>query len=255
MKRCAIPTALNEHIYERLLGPRLSARQAALRESGEQLLGLWTATTEFSRWLTGLLKGALQTGRIQFDKSTRQWSGDQQFCLPEQVLTWDVCEPGWQAPVRVSGIADSLWKNPVTGRWCVVEYKLGRGARELDLAQVCLYHEMLAASGLADENGAVALVAFKPEREETFFPSAELKVVKEALRQLIGSLAGVSADARERRFRSGSERRSRFGWSKISGDLRAIWRACNVDGRSHCRAIVHSLWCDACRACQGERHS
>ena len=189
------PAALDEHIYEKLLGPRLSARQAALRESGEQVLGLWKATTELSRWLTALLNGAFHTGRIQFDRATRQWSGDQQFCLPEQVLTWDVCEPGWQATVRVSGIADSLWKDPVTGRWCVVEYKLGRGARELDLAQVCLYHEMLAASGLADENGAVALVAFKPEREETFFQSAELKVVKTALRQLIGSLAGVSGDA------------------------------------------------------------
>jgi DNA segregation ATPase FtsK/SpoIIIE, S-DNA-T family len=188
-------TALDEHIYEKLLGPRLTSRQAALRESGEQVLGLWKATSEFSRWLSGLLSGALCSGRIQFDKTTRQWTGDQQLCLPEQVLIWDVCEPGWQAPVRVSGIADSLWKNPATGRWCVVEYKLGKGARELDLAQVCLYHEMLAASGLADENGAVALVAFKPEREETFFQSAELNVVKTALRQLIGSLAGVSGDA------------------------------------------------------------
>ncbi len=188
------PAALNDHIYEKLLGPRLSVRQAALRESGEQVLGLWKATTELSRWLTTLLSGALEAGRIQFDKATRQWSGDQQFCLPEQVLTWDVCEPGWQAPVRVSGIADSLWKNPATGRWCVVEYKLGRGARELDLAQVCLYHEMLVATDLADEKGAVALVAFKPEREETFFQSADLNVVKTALRQLIGSLAGVSGD-------------------------------------------------------------
>jgi DNA segregation ATPase FtsK/SpoIIIE-like protein len=54
---------------------------------------------------------------------------------------------------------------------------------------------MLAASGLADENGAAALVAFKPEREETFFQSAELAEAKAALRQLIGSLAGVSGDA------------------------------------------------------------
>ncbi len=187
--------ALDEHIYEKLLGPRLTARQAALRESGEQVLSLWKAATEFSRWLTTLLNGALQAGRIQFDKATRQWSGDQQFCLPEQALTWDVCEPGWQAAVRVSGIADSLWKNPLTGRWCVVEYKLGRGARQLDLVQVCLYHEMLAASGLADDDGAVALIAFKPEREETFFQSAELSGVETALRQLIGSLAGVSGDA------------------------------------------------------------
>jgi S-DNA-T family DNA segregation ATPase FtsK/SpoIIIE len=187
---------LDEHIYERLLGPRLTARQAALQEAGEQVLGLWRAVRELSRWLTNLLSDAQKTGRIQFDKEKRQWMGDQQFCLPEQVLTWDVCEPGWQAPVRVSGIADSLWKNPLTGRWCVVEYKLGKGMREIDLAQVCLYHEMLAASGLADESGAVALIAFKPEREETFFQSAELTVVKAELRKLIGSLAGVSGNGR-----------------------------------------------------------
>jgi hypothetical protein len=102
--------ALDEHIYEKLLGPRLTARQAALHESGEQLQ------------LTSLLACALRTGRIQFEVVTRQ-------------------------------------------------------------------------SGLADENGAVALVAFKPEREETFFQSAELNVVKKVLRQLIGSLAGVSRDA------------------------------------------------------------
>ena len=91
-----------------------------------------------------------------------------------------LCEPGWQTAVRVSGIADSLWKNPATGRWCVVEYKLGRGVREIDIAQVCLYHEMLAGSGMADANGAVALIAFKPEREETFFQSSELTDVKDS---------------------------------------------------------------------------
>jgi hypothetical protein len=186
--------ALEEHIYEKLLGPRLTARQAGLREAGEQVLGLWKATGELSRWLAGLLSEAQHSGRIRFDKATRQWAGDQQFCLPEQVLTWDVCDSGWQATVRVSGIADSLWKNPATGRWCVVEYKLGRGMRQIDMAQVCLYHEMLAAASLADVDGAVALVAFKPEREETFFRSAELQTVKTGLRRLIGRLAGVSGD-------------------------------------------------------------
>jgi DNA segregation ATPase FtsK/SpoIIIE, S-DNA-T family len=187
--------ALEEHIYEKLLGPRLTARQAALSEEGESVLGLWKAVRELSEWLSALLNDAQRSGRIRFDRATRQWTGDQQLCLPEQVLTWDVFEPGWQAPVRVSGIADSLWKNPSTGRWCVVEYKLGRGIRELDIAQVCLYHEMLAASGCADEDGAVALIAFKPEREETFFQSAELNVVKTELRRLIGRLAGVSNGA------------------------------------------------------------
>jgi hypothetical protein len=189
-------SALEEHIYERLIGPRLTARQGALQEAGEQVLALWKAVGEFSRWLTRLLSDAEKTGRIQFDRETRQWTGDLQFCLPEQVLTWDVCERGWQAAVRVSGIADSLWKNPATGRWCVVEYKLGRGMYKIDLAQVCLYHEMLTAAGLADTSGAVALIAFKPELEETFFQSDELNVVKAELRQLIGSLAGVSGNGK-----------------------------------------------------------
>ena len=186
--------ALEEHIYEKLIGPKLTARQAALQDAGEQVLALWKAVGELSRWLTRLLSDAQKTGRIQFDKETRQWTGDLQFCLPEQVLTWDVNEPGWQAAVRVSGIADSLWKNPATGRWCVVEYKLGRGMYKIDLAQVCLYHEMLTAAGLADANGAVALIAFKPELEESFFQSAELGVIKAELRQLIGSLAGVTGN-------------------------------------------------------------
>lgn len=189
-------SALEEHIYERLIGPRLTARQAALREAGEQVLALWKAVGEFSRWLTRLLSDAQKTGRIRFDKETRRWIGDLQFCLPEQVLTWDVSEPGWRSAVRVSGIADSLWKNPTTGRWCVVEYKIGKGARVLDLAQVCLYHEMLAASGMAEKDGAVALIAFKPELEESFFQSAELSVVKGKLRRLIGSLAGVSGNGK-----------------------------------------------------------
>ncbi len=187
----ASAAALQEHIYEKLLGPKLTARQSALHEAGHQVLSLWKATGEFSRWLSSLLADAQRQGWIRFDKAARQWTGEP-LCLPEQTLTWDVMEHGWQAPVRVSGIADSLWKNPSTGRWCVVEYKLGKGRREVDIAQVCLYHEMLAASGMADQNGAVALVAFKPEREETFFASSDLTEVKNELRRLIGSLAGVT---------------------------------------------------------------
>ena len=182
---------LQQHIYERLLGPDLTLRQAALQAAGEQVLNLWKATGELSRWLTGLLSDAQRQGRIHFDKNARRWSGEQ-LCLPEQVLSWDVIDAGWQSSVRVSGIADSLWKNPETGRWCVVEYKLGRGRREVDIAQVCLYHEMLAASGLADANGAVALIAFKPEREETFIAGADLVEVKAELKRLIGRLAGVT---------------------------------------------------------------
>jgi hypothetical protein len=183
--------ALCNHIYERILGPQLASRQVALQQAGAQLLILWQAIGELSRWLSALLSDAQRTGRIRFDKETRQWQGDLPLCLPEYVLSWIVNEPGWDAPVRVSGIADSLWKNPATGRWCVVEYKLGRGSQEIDLAQACLYHEMLVAAGLTSGDGALALVAFKPDREETLFQSAELSSVKTELRRLIGRLAEV----------------------------------------------------------------
>ncbi len=185
-------SVLANHIYEKLVGPRLSERQGALREGGAQVLLLWKAVGELSRWVTSLLNDAQKSGRIRFDRQSREWHGDLPLCVPEHVLTWEVNDPGWRTPVRVVGIADSLWKNPATGRWCVVEYKLGRGSREIDLAQACLYHEMLVTSGLAQRNGAVALVAFKPEREETFFPAAELTNVRKELRRLIGSLAGVT---------------------------------------------------------------
>ncbi len=113
------------------------------------------------------------TGTIRYDHPRRTWL-ERMLCQPELELQWEVKEPHWTAPVRVFGVADSLWKNPESGRWCVLEFKLGKPRREADLAQACLYHNALSASGLATSDGALAVMTFGPELRERFYRSAEL---------------------------------------------------------------------------------
>ncbi len=183
--------ALIAYVYEKLLGPRLTRHQAALRDNGPQVLQMWIAARLMCDWLTDMLASALNQGTITYDHQTEKCSGAEALCLPEQPLSLELKEPGWTAPVLVSGTADALWRNPRTGNWCVVEYKLGRTSPEADLAQACLYHMLLAASGQPRESGALCVIAFHPERKETFFESAEIAAAQQKLVALIGRLAGV----------------------------------------------------------------
>jgi DNA segregation ATPase FtsK/SpoIIIE, S-DNA-T family len=182
---------LARHAYERLLGPRLTEMQAGLRECGAEAMELWEAVQATCVWLSGLLTAAERCGAIRYDLHQRTWLGADQLCQPELELQWEVKEPHWTAPVRVFGVADAVWKNPESGRWCVLEFKLGLPRPEADLAQACLYHCMLSASGLSNNGGALAVVTFKPELTERFYQSAELSVAQAALRALIGRLANV----------------------------------------------------------------
>jgi energy-coupling factor transporter ATP-binding protein EcfA2 len=182
---------LIRHTYETLLGPRLTARQAALRESGAEAMALWDAVQAACQWLCGLLTLAGERGLIRYSHQQRAWLGAEHLCQPELPLQWDVKEPHWTSPVRVFGVADALWKNPASGQWCVLEYKLGAPRPESDLAQACLYHSALSASGLSNGKGALAVVHFSPQRNESFYQSAELKDAQATLRALIGRLAGV----------------------------------------------------------------
>ncbi len=86
----------------------------------------------------------------------------------------EVKEPHWTAPFRVFGVADAVWKDSESGRWCVFEYKLGKPRPEADLAQACLYHCALTASGLASAGGALAVISFEPELTERLYQGAEL---------------------------------------------------------------------------------
>jgi hypothetical protein len=182
---------LARHAYDNLLGPRLTEMQASLRESGAEAMSLWEAVLAACGWLCRFLTAAEQHGTIRYDHQQRAWSGAEQLCQPELELQWEVKEPHWTAPVRVFGVADALWKNPESGRWCVLEYKIGRARPEADLAQACLYHCALSASGLSTSDGALAVMTFGPELRERFYRSAELSEAQSALRALIGRMANV----------------------------------------------------------------
>jgi len=69
--------------------------------------------------------------------------------------------------VRIEGRADGVLRKPGTGEWCVVEYKLGTGAPEADIAQAIMYQMMLSGEDTA--GGSVALVQFHPQLSEQVF--------------------------------------------------------------------------------------
>jgi len=178
-------TGLREHIYKLLLGPRLRANQAALQPATRELLDLWKSLEELARWLAGILYKAWQKGTV----SVSGEDSPVMLLSPEHSISWLLEEPGWTDSVRVSGVADALLRLPGSDRWCVVELKTGNSAREADLAQACLYYQMLAASERAP--GALAVVHFRPRLEEKVFAPGDLKTVEARLKAVIGRLAGV----------------------------------------------------------------
>lgn len=184
---------LLEHVYSKLLGPRITENQASLQERGPELLSLWRATQHMSDWIGGLLESSYRDKTIKFDRTAQRWTGDEKLCLTEQPITWTLREPEWSRPVQINGIPDAVWRNPRTGNWCVVEYKLGRTNPEADLAQACLYHMMLRAGDLIEPGagGALAVVSFLPNREERFFEGVVLDAAERDLKALIGRMAGV----------------------------------------------------------------
>jgi DNA segregation ATPase FtsK/SpoIIIE, S-DNA-T family len=176
---------LREHIYKVLLGPRLRANQAALQPATRELLALWKSLEEVARWLAGILYQAWQKGA--FSVSAEDSAG--LLLAPEQSMSWLLHEPGWSDSVHISGVADALLRLPGSNRWCVVELKTGNSAREADLAQACLYYQMLAASERTP--GALAVVHFRPRLEEKVFAPGDLKTVEARLKAVIGRIAGV----------------------------------------------------------------
>ena len=185
------PCPLLAYTYDKLLAPRLTEKQASLCEYGREVLDLWLATQAMCAWLLNLLRAAAKSGRIRYDFQSRCWNGAESICLPELPLQWELREPHWTTPVLVTGVADALWSDPSGNRWCIVEYKLGKGSPEADLAQAFLYHAMLAGSGLAPADGAIALLSFQPDLQERLFSGPELAEAQVRLRALIGRLAGV----------------------------------------------------------------
>ena len=183
---------LLEHVYLKLLGPRLTAHQAGLQDSGAQVMNLWHATGQMADWVALLLESAYRSKMLGFDRPTKTWTGSKIYVV-EQPVTWTFRDPEWTRPVQITGIPDAAWRNPRTGQWCVVEYRLGRTTPEADVAQACLYHFLLASAGYLDASagGSMASVAFSPDRAERLFDSEKLVAAQGLLRALIGRMAGV----------------------------------------------------------------
>ena len=180
---------LSDHTYRRLVAFRLQRHQAALHSSAEQVCLFWEAVQNLCDWMVELLWTVHQsTGRLPEPES---------LVRSEQALELELREPGWSDAVRLVGIADAVWRVPGKNAWCVAELKLGQTHQQADLGQACLYHLMLQAANGTQPAGTLALVSFKPRREEQLFQSARLETAQRELKHLIGQLAGVVPPAAE----------------------------------------------------------
>jgi hypothetical protein len=164
--------ALIKHTYHQLVGPRLRQRQSLLHHISDQVLIFWDGVQEMCRWLGELLWQARLHGNEELDLVNE--------LRAEQPLVWELREPEWTDSVRLSGIAEAVWRLPDTGRWCVVELKTGQTAPEADLAQACLYHQMLLAAG-EHADGTLAVASFEPQLRERLFSLAELAQAQTSL--------------------------------------------------------------------------
>lgn len=182
---------LRRHGYETIVGPRLSRFEAALKESGREALWLWQAVGEACAWLCGVLKAAEERGWIGYDPGADRWR-DSDFISSERPVEREFYKPGWAAPVRVHGVADALVRDPVSGRWCAIEFKLTGSSGALDVCQAALYQALLTEAG---SQGDVALLRFTPQKEETVLSAERLAEAREKLIDLAGAAAGVTGPA------------------------------------------------------------
>lgn len=180
--------ALRQHAYSRFVGPRLSRYEAALKESGREARWLWTAIGGACEWICGILTAADERGLIRYDADHDSWI-DTGLIATEEPAEREFHRPGWSAPVRIHGIADAVLRDPATGRWCCVEFKLSGAGGPVDVCQAALYQALLDGEG---QRGDVAVVRFAPERRETLLTAAQLSDAREKLIDLAGAVAGVT---------------------------------------------------------------
>lgn len=177
-------------LYENFLGVLLTAERAAFEENPEAVVRLWNGVRRFAGWLTGMLRECRRCGMIEWDGS-RGWRGAEELARTEVPVAWRLERPEWRAAVEVRGTLDALFRDPASGRWAVIEWKLSPASPEADLAQLCLYHRMLEES---EAGGAAALVSFDPEPRQTVWEAAQMAEAQRRLEELIGRLAGVAKE-------------------------------------------------------------
>jgi energy-coupling factor transporter ATP-binding protein EcfA2 len=176
----------SDGLYEAALGPYLSRSFAAIQNNTSDVLAVWEAKQEFSRWAAKTFGDVAK--RIGWRKVFES------VLAVEVPLSWELRDPHWSDSVRLTGIADMVVRVPgAAAHWCVVEFKLGYTSPEADIAQACLYHELLRHENsiATSDVSSLALVSFEPAVCERFYEAAKLHGVRGKLKDLIGELAGV----------------------------------------------------------------
>ncbi len=178
---------LIRHTYDALVGPRLTRHQAQLNETTQGVLTFWRAIQNLGTWLTDLVLDL--RSRTSAQDGTSGWQSVAAHFAAEQELACELRAPGWSDAVRLTGIVDSLVRAPVGERICAIELKLGRGRPAVDLGQAALYR--LIAARCFGVEGALALLRFSAELEETVVTATQLADAEARLVDLIGTMAGV----------------------------------------------------------------
>jgi S-DNA-T family DNA segregation ATPase FtsK/SpoIIIE len=185
--------ALERHMYESFIAPRLTRYQGALKESTAEVLQFWSAVKEWCEWFRGVVRTGLELEQLRYDEAAGAWSNADRLVEPDRHLSYTFEDPEWTAPVMIQGRADALVRRPAHGGkqgsedWCVIEYRAGTGAAEADLAQAVMYGLMLDAP----DHAAITLIQLHPNLKEVAYTSYELKTGIELLKPIVARLAGV----------------------------------------------------------------
>ncbi len=171
---------LRQSTYDLLFGPLLTQQAAALENHGEEVVNLWQAIQHLTHWLAERWWEISQQG-------TRQPKQAEWF-QAEQPIVCELNRPHWKEPVVLLGQTDAVLRIPSNGRWCVLDWKTGRTAPELDLLQACLYHLMLSQGNAASAGSSLAVVSFRPELSEAIFTNDQVEEAQDRLLDLVERL-------------------------------------------------------------------
>lgn len=183
--------AVQEHLYDRILGPRLAQHHNVLHPLSSQVVSLWQATRGLGNWLVTLAWRAVITQ--QAADRAEAWDRLRKTLKAEVPVEATLTHPDWVEPVRLTGIADLLLRFPGSRRWCAVELKTGSVPEELSVLQACLYQIAIEAEG--PSGGAVSVLHFDGHTADgPTFRSSDTAKVRDRLHRLIGACAGILRD-------------------------------------------------------------
>jgi S-DNA-T family DNA segregation ATPase FtsK/SpoIIIE len=176
---------LTEHAYLWCVGPQMIKYKTELQSSTSEVLNYWKAVENLCRWLCEVLFKESQPA--QAIEELRRFI----FADHELEVQAEFADPEWEDTVILQGRMDAVLRQPVTGRLCAVELKLGQTSPEADMSQACLYHLLFSKMDPNMVDKDLALWSFQPEAHERVWEARELEEAQARLKDLVGRLAQV----------------------------------------------------------------